>query len=538
MKALLKKPYTLPVIILVALLAYLLWPLQSEEHDLEWDQAMLAGKQAYLEKPAQPSDSVPNVLIIMVDDLSVADIDLYDEAAPVKTPEMNRLAQDGVLFNNAYVTSPVCSPSRAAIITGRYPQRFGYQFQMHDRYLKNRLEYLGFKFFINSDPWVPQWKESVPTAEAIGKQGLPPSEITIAELMQRQGYATGLVGKWHLGVNKENLPCALGFDEFWGFYESHSLYAPEDTPGIVDQKIDDDWTDPYIWSGQRNGPHAIHVNCEEQVEENGYLTFRIAEESIEFMSNHTDQPFFLWTSFNAPHTPLQAPQAYVDKYMHVEDPVKRVHYAMIDALDKSVGSILDYLDEAGLSDNTMVILIGDNGGAEYNLTTENGDYKGGKITQFEGGIKVPFIIRYPPSVPKGKEFNHPVISTDVFVTASLVAGADLPNDRTYDGQNLIPAVNKNEAAHDYLFWQAGLSRSIRSEEWKLSWNGETGDTLLFDIRRDPFERKNLFEQQRATASDLFATHQTWSDELPPPLWPALIYYEFTDDDGHPYFFSN
>jgi len=536
-KKLLRPKVVLPLIAICLLAGYLLWPLESDRFDIKWNKKLLDGKKEFLSKRVHQPDSVPNILLIMVDDLSVADIDLYTESAPVSTPQMNRLAAEGILFNNAYVTSPICSPSRASIATGRYQQRFGYEFQMHNRYLRNRLEYVAFKYFVGDHKWQPQFQEEVPTPSAIEKQGLPPSEITIAELLQKQGYSTGMVGKWHLGINERNLPCALGFDEFWGFYESHSLYIPEGTPGYVDQKIEGDWTDPYIWSGQRNGPHAIYEQCNID-EEPEYLTFRIADKAIDFMERQQDGPFFLWASFNAPHTPLQAPIEYVEQFDHVKDPVKKVHYAMIKALDDALGNVFNYLDESGLSENTIVFLISDNGGAEYNLTTDNGNYRGGKITLFEGGTKVPFVMRSPGQASSGITYDYPVISPDIFATISAVAGAELPRDRTYDGKNLAESISSGLPTHDQLFWQAGFNRSIRTTEWKLIWNAVGGDTALYDLSKDPFETNNVLSSNKAIGKELFEAHANWSGSLPEPLWPPVINYVFTDKDGSEYFFAN
>jgi arylsulfatase A-like enzyme len=264
-----------------------------------------------------------------VDDLGMADVSLYGEG-DMSTPNIDRLGQQGVVFENAYVTSPVCAPSRAALITGRYQQRFGFEFTMHERYLRNRLEYLGFRYFVDSDPWEAKWTNKVPDEDNIHNQGLPLSEITIANVLKRQGYQTGVIGKWHLGWSEEKRPSAFGFDEQYGFFMSHSLYAPEGTDGMIDQKNEGDWTDPYIWGGQRIGPCAIYRNYVE-IEETGYLTDRITDESIDFVNTHKEEPFFLWASYNVPHTPLQAPKEYVYKFLHIEDPIKRIYRAMISA---------------------------------------------------------------------------------------------------------------------------------------------------------------------------------------------------------------
>lgn len=520
---------------LILLLAFGLWPLQSDTWDILWDEDLVAGKADYLNEPIEADSLSPNVLLIVVDDLSLADISVYRDDAPVRTPQMQRIADGGIRFTNAYVTHSICSPSRAAILTGRYPQRCGFEHQMHDRYLKNRLEYMGFRYFVNSDPWIPQSPKPVPDEEAIEKQGLPPSEITLAEALKKGGYSTGLIGKWHLGYADFNQPCAMGFDEFFGFNASHSLYAPEGTPGIVDQKIEGDWTDPYIWSGQRSGPHAITLDCD-PIKEPDYLTFRIAEESIAYMERHKGENFFLMSSFNAPHTPLQAPEEYVELYVDEPDPVKRVHYAMIKALDDAIGDLLNYLEQSGLGETTMVILISDNGGAEYNLTTDNGPLRGGKVTDFEGGLKVPMLMQWT-RLPSGVDFSHPVMATDIFTTAIRAAGIPLPRDRTIDGADIARAINDSTELHDKLFWRKGYNSAIRDSRWKMTWNEQYGDTLLYDLRDDPFESKNIFGSKPEVQEMLFASHRKWASELPGPAWPSLIDYYY-EEDGVRYWFDN
>lgn len=258
-----KRKYVLisAAIIILGLFGYLLFPLESDQFEIAFDQEKYWQKLNYLaNNSGSPADSgQTNILWILVDDLGMSDTDLYTNG-PVQTPALNSLADEGILFTNAYVSSPVCSPSRAAIATGRYNQRFGFEHQMHERYLKNRLEYYGFRYFIDSDPWVPQYQTQVPPADFLREMGLPKSEITLAEVVKKYGYQTGYIGKWHLGKKDEKAPNQFGFDHFYGFYSSHSLYSPEGTEGIVDQKIPEDFTDQYIWEGQRNDLQAIREN--------------------------------------------------------------------------------------------------------------------------------------------------------------------------------------------------------------------------------------------------------------------------------------
>ncbi len=478
----------------------------------------------------------PNILLITADDLSVADVSIYKEGM-VETPNIEKLGAEGVIFENAYVTSPICSPSRAAIFTGRYQQRYGFHFQMHDRYLKNSLEYLGFKYFMNSYPWIAKWMAAVPDEDAIEKQGLPPTEISLAELLKKYGYKTGLVGKWHLGSSDSNNPCAFGFDEQYGFMASHSLYAPENSPGIVDQKIEDDWTDQFIWEGQRNGAHAIYRNCIE-IEDDAYLTDRITEESIDFINSHNSEPFFLWASYNAPHTPLQAPDYYVNKHMNIKDPVRRVHVAMINSLDDAIGRLLEHLQENGLEENTLIFFLSDNGGAEYNLTTDNGPYFGGKTTDFEGGLKVPMIIKWKKRLPGGIRYDPMVSSLDVFATSVAAAEARIMPEKPIDGIDLIPFILDSTTGypHQYLFWQRGFSKALRSNEWKFILNEDSHDTLLYHLVDDPYEENDISASNNKLTNDLSEYHKSWSDKNSHPLWPSMIYF-YSNKDGKSIYFD-
>ncbi|MCX2743169.1 sulfatase-like hydrolase/transferase [Mangrovivirga sp. M17] len=524
------------VLSLIILLVYLLLPLESDRFELTPNEDRLVDKIYYLNNPPiSENDSPPNIIWIVVDDLSMADTDLYGDG-PVSVPNMKKLANRGVKFNNAYVSAPVCSPSRAAIVTGRYNQRFGYEHQLHDRYLKNRLEYLGFRYLIDSDPWVPQYQTEVPSADFIENIGLPSSEITFAEVAKKYGFETGYIGKWHLGKKEDNSPNAFGFDHFYGFYSSHSLYIPEGTRGYVEQKIPDDFTDEYIWEGQRKGQQAIRRNGE-IISEDRYLTSAITDEAIDFTEAHNEKPFYLLVSYNAPHTPLQAPKEYVEMFNDVSDPVKRVHFALIKSLDDELGRLMNHFNDKRLTENTLIFFISDNGGAEFNLTTENGPYQGGKITNFEGGVKVPMIMSWQGKIDSGEVFNHPVHSTDLFMTSARAIKAKLPADRIYDGADLIKHVGNNTMPHDYIYFDMGNNRGIRGERWKLVWNEANGDSVLFNLKEDPYEQRDVYEFNREVVKKLTNEFEEWAAKNIDPIWPPMIYYHYTTDDGKEYFFD-
>ncbi|MEE4256753.1 MAG: sulfatase-like hydrolase/transferase [Bacteroidales bacterium] len=529
-----KRILTVIILLFAGLITYLLWPLRSNEYPINWDEKKLKAKNDFLAgiTQADPGDSLPNILFILVDDLGLYDMSYYG-SQKIQTPHMDNIAQSGIAFDQAYVASPMCSASRASILTGRYPQRFGFQYQMHDRYLRNRLEYLGFKYIAADRTWQPRPMNKVPRQEDIDKQGLPPSEITIADMLKARGYATALIGKWHTGSHEKNLPSNFGFDFQYGFFDAHTLYAPAGKEGITDQRIEDDFTDQYNWDLGRSGTRGIYRNYE-RIDEQEHLTDAITRESIRFMNENTDRPFFLMAAYNAPHTPLQAPDHYVEMFKQETDPVKRVYHAMIRQLDDAIGRLLDAVDELDLEDNTLVIFLSDNGGATYTHTTDNGPLRGGKITDFEGGIRVPFFLSWKGRITAGLTFPHPVMAMDLFATIASVAGCPMPAGRKIDGEDLLQYVeNVNLVPHKNLYWQRGSSKAVRSGEWKVIWNEEFGDTLVYHIADDPFETSSLTPS--TISRHLTEIHAEWSYNLPEPLWPAIVYYREWVDDRWVYF---
>lgn len=525
--------------LLTILYACLFKPLASDSYDIEFDYEKIADVQEWLDSPAAPEEGAlqPNVVVILVDDLGKHDMSLYGESL-VQTPHMDSLGLMGVKFTQGYVTSPICSPSRAGLLTGRYQQRFGYGSQKHEFYQKNKMQYFGFKWFVERYPWQLIDRDSVPDQESIHKQGILPEEITIAELLKKHGYATACIGKWHVGEGEGQLPMEQGFDRFYGFYSSHSLFAPEESKGIVNQKIKKDMTDKYIWRGQRDGVHAIFDQKNEIVEPE-YLTFRIEEESSEFIRENKEQPFFLFASFNAPHTPLQAPESYVNQLTHIEDPVKRVYNAMILALDDAVGDLVGTLRDEQLLDNTLIFFLSDNGGALYTYTTDNGPLSGGKITGFEGGLNVPFTMRWDGVIPPGTVYEKPIISLDIFATAGAAAGAETHPDYPTDGSNLLPYVKGENAAspHEALYWVFGWNKIIRKGDWKLMLDTDHGYTDLYNLAEDPYERDNLASERSDKVKELLVDLNDFQAELPEPLWPPIMRY-MHEREGQMYYFSD
>jgi arylsulfatase A-like enzyme len=375
--------------------------------------------------------------------------------------------------------------------------------------------------------------EKVPRQKDIEKQGLPPSEITIADLLKARGYNTAMIGKWHTGSHEQNLPSNFGFDFQYGFFDAHTLYTSIGKEGITDMRIEEDFTDQYNWKLGRSGTRGIFRNYE-RIDEPEHLTDAITRESINFIRENSSRPFFLMAAYNAPHTPLQAPDHYVDLFKEEPDPVKRVYYAMIKQLDDAIGRLLDELETLELQENTFVIFLSDNGGATYTYTTDNGPLRGGKITDFEGGVRVPFFMSWKGKISAGRKFSPPVMAMDLFATISAITDCPLPPGIDIDSKNLLQYMgNDSLSPHKTIFWQRGSSKAIRSGQWKVIWNEEFGDTLLYHINEDPYEASDLFPADRSRK--LIEQHREWSSQMPEPLWPPVIYYRERVDDRWVYF---
>lgn len=498
--------------------------------DIRINDDLLRSKSKYLDRiepPAKKTDR-PNILLILVDDLGKHDISVYDPQG-VPTPNIQSLASEGILFTEANSSSSVCSPSRAGLFTGRYQQRYGFERQPMNRYARNRMEYFIVDHFVNTDPMRLVGPMAKVPREIIPDQGIPVSEILLQEVLQRAGYRTGLCGKWHLGYSDPFKPNARGFDYHYGFYEAFSLYAPTGTDGIEEFRHDY-YANRHIWKQEREGTCAIRLN-DSIVQDEGYLTFSIASQSIDFIDRCSDDPFFLVAAFSAPHTPFQVPAEYYDRFPEVEDRNKRVYYGMIAALDDAVGEILRALEQRGMDQNTLIIFVSDNGGATYTGATENGPLKAGKFSQFEGGVNVPMIIRWKEKDVEGMVYDQPVSLLDLFSTALSAAGISLPSDRTIDGVDLFKCVGDPESIpHEYTFWRTDFNRAVRTPEWKLIWNERDGQVFLYRITQDKGERENLAGHYPEVVSDLMERYDAWEREMQPPLWPGLMEFKF-DIDG-------
>ena len=430
----------------------------------------------------------PNIIIILGDDLGYCDTSLYG-CKEISTPNIDSIGKAGVTFTNGYVTAPVCSPSRAGLMTGRYQQRFGFEFNAGalQRALNNR------------------------------EMGLPVAEITLADMMKKAGYKTGMVGKWHLGMHEKFHPNKRGFDEYFGFLFGANSYINSEQEGVASAEAQGEAAVPWPWP--RNPRNPILRN-QSAVEENEYLTDAFAREAVAYIERHKSEPFFLYAPFNAPHTPLQATKKYVDRFLHIKDERRRIYAAMVSALDDAVGAILRKLRETGLEKNTLVVFGSDNGCATYTGACTNSPLRYGKLTHLEGGFRVPVAMQFPAVLKAGVVYDKAISTLDLFPTAVSLAGGEMPKDRSYDGVDLMPYLSgKNRGEpHNILCWRNSPNSAIRQGNWKMFMAGE--HVWLFDLSKDVGEQKNLAKDRPQIVEQLKKLFATWEEGLKQPLWPC------------------
>jgi arylsulfatase A-like enzyme len=499
----------------------------SYKWDIKYDKNKLAFKKNFLQKKLPPysGERPPNILLIVVDDLGKSEISCYGSTT-VKTPHMDRLAAEGIRFTDCYVTAPVCAPSRAAILTGRYNERYGFETQPMEMYPNNLPAYWLGKYMINTGEFVMDEKPRFPPEWQIQKQGLLPTEINLAEFLKMRSYSTACIGKWHLGYSKDHIPNNRGFDYQYGFYGAFSLYSEKrKDPGMVNY-IQDSYSAKHQWNMGRKETSAIRRN-DKIIKEKRYLTDAIREEAISYMSRHKQVPFFLYVAFNAVHVPFQAPRNYYELYDSVSDENKRVYYAMVSALDDAIGEMMDTLKTLGLENNTLVYLVSDNGGALYTKATDNKPYKGGKLTLFEGGVNVPFFMKWNGKLPAGMVYKNPVSSMDIFMTSAKLAECELPDDRVYDGTDLMPylAGHKEGIPHEQFYWKADHVNAVRTGDWKYLQSIRDGWIELYNLKEDRYESIDLHTIRPEELTELKALYEKWNKDLMPPLWPRLMDYK-------------
>jgi arylsulfatase A-like enzyme len=417
--------------------------------------------------PAQksrPAERPPNLVLIVADDLGWGELGCYGGKLP--TPNLDRLASGGVRFTQGYVTCPVCAPTRAGLLTGRYQQRFGFE--------------------LNPGP----------IQGASPRFGLPREQRILSERLRDAGFTTAMFGKWHLGYREGLRPIDRGFDEFYGFLAGAHGYAPATT--VRSQLL----------HGSMPAPLPEH------------LTDELALRAARFIAKHKNGPFFLYLPFNAVHAPMQATPKYLERFASIADPRRRTFAAMLSALDDGAGAVLDALRAAGVEDDTLVFFLSDNGGPTRVTTSGNGPLRGFKGEVFEGGIRVPFLLQWKRRIAPGQVCEQPVTSLDVSATALAAAGISPRGKDALDGVDLLPFLageRRGQRPHDTLWWRFGQQSAVRVQDYKLV-KGPRGATLLFDLKADPGEQNDLAAAQPERVAELQRVYAAWNAQLLAPQW--------------------
>jgi arylsulfatase A-like enzyme len=472
---------------------------------------------------AKPGKTAPNIILIIADDLGYSDLASYGNKK-IHTPNIDALGSAGVRFTQAYVTSPICAPSRMGIMTGRYQQRFGAEFMLYDKFdpsVKKKITRHFFSFK-KKPAGIATLKPDFFLDRSAYETGLPAGEITIAEMLKQKGYSTGYVGKWNLSSSPSVFPDQHGFDYSYYFDGALSRYVddPIDNSKYINMHLPWAFSEIPAWA-PRHGSTTIKEG-RTIVKDSGYLTFSLADKGIDFIERNKTNPFFLTLSFNAPHDPFQVPKKYYDRITDETDSVKRVYYGMIEALDDAVGRVIQKLEQEGLTENSLIFFISDNGGASYTRATDNAPLRGSKATHFEGGLTVPFFIKYPHALKARQEYSHAVSSLDIFSTIAAVSGIALDTNRIYDGVNLIPFLtNDSKLPHQDFFWRSGYSKAFRRDDWKLYLNEKNKITYLFNIAEDPEEKNDRAALRPDKLKELQDALKDWEQKnAVPPLWPS------------------
>ncbi len=453
-------------------------------------------------------DGKPNVLLIVVDDLGYGELGCQGNTE-IPTPNIDSLASNGVRFTNGYVSAPVCCPSRAGYLTGRYQTRFGHE---HNA--------IGLQ---NLQPGI----------------GLPASEKTMGDLMKAAGYATGLVGKWHLGATEPYHPMNRGFDEFYGFLHEGHFYREPPYEGLLTwfrvKSLPGGQTGPrmrdgnYIFSTHMGNTEPMYDRenpllrgFDELGPEGDFLTDALAREAISFVDRHAREPWFLYLALNVPHSPLQTKLEDAERMKQIEDIHRRIFAGMIVNLDDSIGRLLRRLDSHELTEDTLIIFFSDNGGPTKELTSSNAPLREGKGHLYEGGIRIPYLLQWKGTSPAGEVYDHPVTSLDALPTALAAAGATLPKD--LDGVDLLPYVTGENTGvpHETLFWRYGQRIAVRQGKWKIisnpGWGKREAPFELYDLSVDIGEKKDVATERAEVFSKLKTKLDRINGEMAPALW--------------------
>ena len=407
----------------------------------------------------------PNIVLFLADDLGYADIGV-NGCKDIPTPNIDAIAKSGVRFTDGYAAHPVCSPSRAALMSGMYQHRFGFE------------------------------HNSGPERFAAPNFGLPREVPSLAEKLKAAGYATGMVGKWHIGFKEGLRPHERGFDHTFAFHSGARSFFPEKPP--------------------RN---PLYKNGKEVAEEFDYLTDAFAREAVEFVGRSNGRPFFLYFPFNAVHSPLEASDKYQARFPQITDRKRKTYAGMLSALDDAIGSVMAKVRELGQEENTLVMFYSDNGGPTAETSSRNDPLRGFKGQMFEGGIRVPFVMQWKGTIAAGQTYREKVMGFDYHATALAAAGVSVPKDKPLDGVNLIPFVTDKSSGrpHEQLFWRAGQQHAARVGDWKLV-NTRLEPPMLFNLKDDIGEKNDLAAKEPAKLKQLQAAFAEWEKGTQPAKW--------------------
>ena len=463
----------------------------------------------------------PNIVLILADDLGWNDVSMNGPNPTTQTPNIDALAAEGITFTQGYAANGTCAPSRAALMSGRYGTRFGFEFTPTPTGMMPIVELLGNAV---ERPLQPLTVSNTEQASlSYDEMGMPPSEITLAELLADQGYHTVHIGKWHLGRVNGMAAHEQGFAE--SLLMASGLYGRRDDQDVIQARQNFDPIDRFLWAALN---FAASFNGGPRFEPPKYLTDYYTDQAVKVIEANKNRPFFLYLAHWAPHTPLQASKEDYEALSHIELHRERVYAAMIRSLDRGVGRVMQALRTNGIDENTLVMFTSDNGGAGYiGLPDVNEPYRGWKITLFEGGIRVPFLARWPARLPAGETFDAPVHHFDMYATAAAAAGADLPTDRVMDGVDLtayVTGIDTSQAPHEYLFFRSGAAQAVRDGRWKLMVSAPEGQPRkewLFDLSAEG-EWRDLLAEQPDIAARLREALAGHNHEQEPSRWPWVI----------------
>lgn len=428
----------------------------------------------------------PNVIVIMTDDLGYVDVG-FNGSIDIPTPNINRIANQGVKFTNGYTSYSVCSPSRAGFITGRYQQRFGYERNVQYR---------------PNDP----------------QMGLPQSEKTIAEIMGQVGYTSGVIGKWHLGAHISNHPLNRGFDFFYGHLGGGHRYFPEELTIEDSYSVNDEPLSYRTWIMRDHQP--------EKTDE--YLTDEFSNEAIKFVEKNHTGPFFLYLAYNAPHGPLQATSKYLNRFDNIKNKKRKTYAAMVSAIDDGVGRLLDKLETLEIVENTMIFFLSDNGGPESKNGSNNGPLRDGKSSIYEGGNRIPFAMQWT-KVISPMVYEHPISSLDILPTIATLTDAPLSPERPLDGVNIIPFLKgeKQGRPHQTLYVRKFDDDlySVRDGNMKLVTKKKNTIKELYNLNNDLGEENDLANFFPEEVNRIDSLRKAWDAQLIDPIFLGLIHTE-------------